>query len=340
VAGKGAAPGCAAAADAATFHLGAAGSAFDSLASPHQNSSPAGTVRRRRLSALSSAALPTSRRSRGPRPPRRVGVLPELDARPVSRRGKKPCPFPLLFLLFPRFFSLLLSSRCSARQPATPRHGGPGRARARHRRPRQSRPARSRAGGGRSCGGTVGGCERGVRLEGAATTGVAELRSLLSLSYPPPPSLQLLRLPPSPLSTSAPPAPRRRLLLPRDPDPVRGTARRGRRRDLRRPGSLGAARRRRTTPRRGHLQPRQPCASPGDACAQAHRSGGRGCRAGVAPPPCLPVRVPLLSLAPLLRWRWCSGGAAACQPLPSRFDGSNLHASSLIRIGKMATLLC
>ena len=69
-------------------------------------------------------------------------------------------------------------------------------------------------------------------------------------------------------------------------------------------------------------------------------SGGRGCRAGVAPPPCLPVQVPLLSLTPLLRWRWCSGGAAACQPLPSRFDGSNLHASSLIWIGRMDTLLC
>ncbi|RLN29941.1 hypothetical protein C2845_PM05G28400 [Panicum miliaceum] len=51
-------------------------------------------------------------------------------------------------------------------------------------------------------------------------------------------------------------------------------------------------------------------------------SGGHGCRAGGVPQPCLPVWVPLLSLAPLLRWRWCSGGAAACRPLPSRFDGS------------------
>ena len=60
------------------------------IRSPHH----AGTVRRRRLSALSSAALSTSRRSHAPRPPRRVDVLPELDARPVSRRDKSRAPSP------------------------------------------------------------------------------------------------------------------------------------------------------------------------------------------------------------------------------------------------------
>ncbi|KAG2611208.1 vegetative cell wall protein gp1-like [Panicum virgatum] len=67
---------------------------------------PAGTVRRRRLSALSSAALPTSRRRRCPRPPRRVGVLPELDARPFHaeiRAAPLSSPLPPLppFLLPP-----------------------------------------------------------------------------------------------------------------------------------------------------------------------------------------------------------------------------------------------
>ena len=66
------------------------------IRSPHRAGTvpPAGTVRRRRLSALSSAALSTSRRSRAPRPPRRVGVLPELDARPVSHRDKSRAPSP------------------------------------------------------------------------------------------------------------------------------------------------------------------------------------------------------------------------------------------------------
>jgi len=52
----------------------------------------AGTVLRRRLSTLPSAAAATSRRSRWPRPPRHVGLLPELETRPLSRRDKSRAP--------------------------------------------------------------------------------------------------------------------------------------------------------------------------------------------------------------------------------------------------------
>jgi hypothetical protein len=58
---------------------------------------PTGTVRRRRLSALPSAALAPSRRSRCPRPPRRVGVLPERSMSgpfPAEIRAV-PLPSPL-----------------------------------------------------------------------------------------------------------------------------------------------------------------------------------------------------------------------------------------------------
>jgi len=90
--------------------------------------------------------------------------------------------------------ALDLAGACSARRPATLRRGGPGRAWPRHRWPRQARPARSRAGRGWSCSGTAGGCGSGVRLEGAATAGVAELRSLPSLSYQPARALPSLEL--------------------------------------------------------------------------------------------------------------------------------------------------
>ncbi|KAG2648302.1 hypothetical protein PVAP13_1NG057300 [Panicum virgatum] len=134
---------------------------------------------------LTLSLLVHARASASPSPSRSTPAAPPLPPRPawppnLHLPGTRP--------------TLDLAGACSARRLATPQCGGPGRAQARHRRPRQTRPTRSRAGGGRSCGGTTGGCGSGVRLEGAAVAGVAELRSLPSLSYPPARALPSLEL--------------------------------------------------------------------------------------------------------------------------------------------------
>ena len=145
------------------------------------SASPPHLALRRRI--VSPAASPSSA------PSLRLPV-PRLPLSPLPARGPSSAVGPP---------ALDLARACSARQPVTPRRGGPGRARARHRRPRQARPTRSRAGGGRSCSGMAGGCEREACAwipccDASASTGQVSARA--------PPS------PPAPVPASAPVAAR------------------------------------------------------------------------------------------------------------------------------------